>query len=193
MRLGAVAAAVVLVLGGGAGAGPREGEPLAGRVRGFLSAWLVARDVDAALGYFAREAFENEVLLAESCTGRPERMSAAERKRRVRRFLEEFARDAPGGRLSEILRPEVLTRAAGGQKLHPLNRVRDDGFVVFRVSAGEATGLAESNKGQQYLKGRLKGERVAVALVPIGDGVLYSIWLGEEEKAEIYHVGMFCM
>jgi hypothetical protein len=164
-------------------------------VKTFLHTWLVAGDIDGAFGWFSTDAFLNRALLAESCVSGIETTTRSEDTRaRVKRFLSDFSKDKADN-VNSVVRLDVLRRAAGWHELknRAANRPDEDHFVVFKATRDEAARLGDTAAQRNYLKKSIPTRTVEVVLIPIYDGVLYTIWVPESDRMAIYHLGMFCM
>lgn len=135
------------------------------------------------------------MILSESCTGAVEAVTPDQARDRVRRYLAEFSDATKGSTLRDVLNLETLVRMSGWEEMskRAINRVEADRFVVFKASREMAAGLAENTSRQSYLRTHIPEPSVQIALVPILEGIVFTIWTGDPTHMLIYHIGTFCM
>lgn len=180
-----------------------EGRALHARARAFLTAWLIQRQFDAALGYFSRRAWTSPVLLSEDCAGyiQPaDRGHPAAVRAGTRKFLRELALAANSHDLRLALAVERLKNVGAFSPLTPVNRVESDHYLLLRAgSPAMLQDLPLVNHGsekQRFLSQAIPDGvayvMVAVLKIPDGEVAFYSVWREEKGRWRILHLDLIC-
>lgn len=162
-------------------------------VRAFLSVWLIERATDKAALFFGNEAFQNEAMLAASCASyiKPqERGSEKARRAGVDKFLRDFAPTEPKADLSQVLNRETIVPLMAQMGGKVTNDPKVDLFVVAKMTREEVP--AEESKEADYLRKHLPASFYA-SFVPVGEGMIYFLWVPEGKNWTIYHASLVCM
>lgn len=162
-------------------------------VQSFLTTWLVDRNIEKAKLSFGAAAIGNEAILQASCAGyiRPEeRGSEMARRTGVQKFLQDFLPQKPVTALGE-----VLTRDATSVLLDQLgtkitNDPRADLFVLAKLSKAELPG--DDPRDVDYLRKNLPSS-FYISFVPVGQGMIYFVWVSQGNEWRIYHASLVCM
>jgi hypothetical protein len=162
-------------------------------VRSFLSAWLIERATEKAVLFFGNEAFQNEAILAASCASyiKPEERSSEKARRAgVNKFLRDFAPSERKTSLSEVLNREAIVPLVAQMGSKVINDPKVDLFVVVKLAREELP--VEESKDANYLRKHLPA-RFYASFVPVGDGMVYFLWVPEGKTWKIYHASLVCM
>jgi hypothetical protein len=162
-------------------------------VRSFLSVWLLERATDKALLFFGHGAFQNEAILAASCAGyiKPEeRNSEKARRAGVDKFLRDFIPTERKSSLPQVLNREAIDPLVAQMGGKVVNDPKADLFVVAKLEREELP--VEESKEADYLRKNLPTNFYA-SFVPVGEGVVYFLWVSEGKTWKIYHASLVCM
>jgi hypothetical protein len=162
-------------------------------VQSFLSVWLIERDPGRAALFFGKDAFQNEAMLSDSCTGyikANERASEAARRAGVDKFLSDFVPSEPKPRLSEVLNRAAVAPLIKQMAGKLTNNPNVDQFAVAKLTKDDLP--LEESKESDYLRLKLPAT-FYVSFVPIGEGVVYFVWIPEGKTWRIYHASLVCM
>lgn len=162
-------------------------------IRSFLTVWLVDRNVDKAKLSFGNAAFSNEALLQASCAGyiKPDdRKSEVARRAGVQKFLQDFLPQDAAVSLDKLLNRDAIFPLVDQLGFKPANSPEADLFVLAKLTK-EQLAVDESWEAD-YLRKNLPASFYA-SFVPIGQGLIYFIWVPEGNSWVIYHASLVCM
>lgn len=162
-------------------------------VRSFLTVWLVDRNLDKAKLSFGNAAFNNEALLQASCAGyikSEDRKSEAARRAGVQKFLQDFLPKNPVTSLDKVLNREAIMPLVNRLALKPANSPESDLFILAKLTK-EQLPVNESWEAE-YLRKNLPANFYA-SFVPIGEGLIYFLWVPEGNNWVIYQASLVCI
>ena len=162
-------------------------------VRYFLTVWLVERDLEKAKASFGAAAFRNEAILQASCAGyiRPEdRGSENARRAGVQKFLQKFLPQKPVTALSEVLDGNAIAPLVDQLGTRVANDPKLDLFVLARLRAEELP-VGEA-RDVDYLRKSVPSSSY-VSFIPVGQGMIYFVWIPQGSEWRIYHASLVCM
>ena len=170
-----------------------EQELVRDSVRAFLSSWLVDRDTDKATRSFGESAFKNESMLQESCAGyiKPEeRGSEVARRAGIKKFLQDFLPVKAPRSLGDVLDRTSLAPMTEqlGKKL--VNDPNADLFALAELAAGEVP--TSNSEEAAYLRKHLPPKFYA-SFVPVGQGMVYFLWVPKGGQWRIFHASLVCI
>ncbi len=162
-------------------------------VQVFLSSWLIDRDADKAIRSFGEGALKNESMLQESCASyiKPEeRGSEVARRAGIKKFLRDFLPGKAPRSLGDVLDRASLAPMTEqlGNKL--VNDPNTDLFALAELTAGEVP--TSNSEEAAYLKKHLPPKFYA-SFVPVGQGMVYFLWVPEGGQWRIFHASLVCM
>ena len=171
----------------------RSTEKLRAEIAKFLKAWLVTHDFKQALRSFSAQAFANEVILHADCGGYikdEHRQDARAVQAGIETFLRDFATGEKGRSLSEQL---DIARFIQGNSLAALNNVKQDRYLLVKLSAGTLGQLMDDPHVIELLRAKLSSEHFYCSVISMKGGVLYFLWEPEADQSRIYHADMICI
>jgi hypothetical protein len=161
-------------------------------VQSFLTVWLVDRSLDKAKLSFGDAVFNNEALLQASCAGyikSEDRKSETARRAGVQKFLQDFLPKEPAVSLDKVLNREAIMPLVDQLGFKPANSPEADLFILAKLTK-EQLPVNESWE-TDYLRKNLPASFYA-SFVPIGQGLIYFLWVPEGNNWVIYHASLVC-
>jgi len=171
----------------------RSTEKLRAEIARFLRAWLVAHDFKQALRSFSAQASANKVMLHADCGGYikdEQRQDAQAVQAGIEKFLRDFAAGEKGRGLDEQL---DIARFTQGDSLTALNNVKQDRYLLVKLSAGDLGQLIDDSHVIELLRAKLRSEHFYFSVISVKGGVLYFLWTKEASQWRIYHADMICI
>jgi hypothetical protein len=165
-------------------------------VHDFLIAWLVKRDATKALQSFSKDAFSDQVMLNESCSGyisEANRTSPSAVQSAVRMFLADTPRKRTPKNLDDALDPSRITVLPGRMVGKVANDVNVDRFLLVPSEHVDIASLTERPQSAEFLRQHLGSRPFYVSIVPLGKGLGYFMWIKEGGTWKIMHAGLVCM
>ncbi len=176
-----------------AGANMMEQQCVRNDVQSFLTAWLVNRNLEQAKRSFAAAAFSNEAMLQAPCADyiKPgDRGSATARRAGVEEFLKDFLPPRQVSSLGEVLSRDALSALVDQLGTRIVNDPKVDLFAVARLTTAQLP-VGEA-RDAEYLRRNLP-PRFYASFVPIGQGMIYFLWVPQGNDWRIYHASLVCM
>jgi hypothetical protein len=162
-------------------------------VQSFLTVWLVDQDLEKAKSSFGAAGFTNEAMLQASCAGyiKPDdRGSETARRAGVQKFLQDFLPQKRAATLGEVLSREPISALVEQLGTKLVNDPKVDLFVLARLTT-EQLPIGESGDADYFR--RTLPPSFYVSFVPIGQGMIYFVWVPQGSDWRIYHASLVCM
>lgn len=162
-------------------------------VQSFLTVWLVDQNLEKAKSSFGEAAFTNEAILQAPCAGyiKPDdRGSETARRAGVQRFLQDFLPKKRAATLGEVLSRDAISALVEQLGTKLVNDPKADLFVLARLTT-EQLPIGES-RDADYLR-RTLSSSFYVSFVPVGQGMIYFLWVPQGSDWRIYHASLVCM
>jgi hypothetical protein len=179
------------------GSSPQSFEPSTEKLRAeitrFLKALLIAHDIKQALRSFSAQAFMNEAMLHADCGGYikdEQRQDARAVQAGVEKFLRDFDANLKGRSLDKQLK---IDRFIQGDWPTALNNVKQDRYLLVKLSAGALDQLIEDPHTIEILRAKLSSENFYFSVISVDDGAIYFLWTPEADQWRIYHADMICI
>lgn len=162
-------------------------------VQSFLTVWLVDRNLEKATAAFGAAAFSNEAILQAPCADsiKPEdRGSESARRAGVQKFLQDFMPQKRVATLREVLSRDAMSALMDQLGTRLVNDPKTDLFALAKLTT-EQLPVGES-RDTEYLRKNLPSS-FYVSFVPVGQGMIYFLWVPQGSDWRIYHASLVCM
>jgi hypothetical protein len=170
-----------------------EPQHLKKSIRLFLTAWLIERNIEKAETKFGKSAYANEAMFSESCAGyikEADRKLKAAIKAGIEQFLRDGLPEKPVTSLDAALEKRSVSEMARQIRGRAMNNPEKDHFLLLKLKKNQVP--VDEAWAKIYLQKNLP-EDFYVSFVPIGGGLVYFLWISEDNRWAIYHASLVCM
>jgi len=174
----------------------RDEELLKSQVLQFLTTWLVDRDAVKAIDSFSLNAFSNEAIFDEECSGirDEDRNSKDDLKKTIEKFLKVDDWLPVFDSLNGALEIDVLLPLNKKLKNRVVNTLIQDRFLLVQIKPSDVVNLTSQKKSRDFMKKYLKQSGpLYLSIISPSNGIVFLVWEKDGANWKIFHVSLVCM